>query len=108
MGTRRATTSPDSSGWPTTGGPPETTARYSGLLLVELSPRRVLELADLAQVSRVELAEEARAGRFAHDTLVWCPGMPDWKPASEVPGVAELNGPPPVPEAEPPSPEPSA
>lgn len=59
-------------------------------------------------LSRVELAEEARAGRFAHDSLVWCPGMPDWKPASEVPGVAELIGPPPVPEAEPPSPEPSA
>ena len=48
-------------------------------------------------LSRDELAAEARARRFECDTLVWCPGMSDWKPASEVPGVANLTGPPPVP-----------
>jgi len=49
-------------------------------------------------LSHRELADEARAGRFVRDTLVWCPGMPDWKPAGEVPGIADLVGPPPVPE----------
>ena len=48
-------------------------------------------------LTRRELVEEARAGGFVHDTLVWCPGMPDWKPAGEVAGAAELVGPPPVP-----------
>lgn len=48
-------------------------------------------------LSQRELVEEARAGGFVHDTLVWCPGMSDWKPACEVPGAAELVGPPPVP-----------
>ena len=43
------------------------------------------------------LEDRARSGRFDRDTLVWCAGMSDWKPAGEVPALASLLGPPPVP-----------
>lgn len=52
------------------------------------------------------LRREALAGRIRRDTLVWCAGMSDWQPAGDVPGLAGLFGPPPVPE--PASPEPPA
>jgi len=59
-------------------------------------------------LSREELAREARAGHLAGDTLVWCPGMADWEPASAVPGVRDLAGPPPVPGADRTSPTPGS
>src|SRR5262249_5605976 len=36
-------------------------------------------------------------GRLRRDTLVWSAGMPDWVPAGEVPALAVLLGPPPIP-----------
>ena len=50
------------------------------------------------------LAREARAGRLDRDTLVWCAGMSDWKRAGELPALAGIFAPPPVPEP-PPAPE---
>lgn len=43
------------------------------------------------------LEDRVRSGRFDGDTLVWCAGMSDWQPASQVPALAALLGPPPVP-----------
>jgi len=43
------------------------------------------------------LRREARAGRVRRDTLVWCAGMTEWQPADDVPALAGLFGPPPVP-----------
>jgi membrane protease subunit (stomatin/prohibitin family) len=45
------------------------------------------------------LAQAARQGRLRPDSLVWCPGMGDWAPASGVAALAALfpPGPPPPP-----------
>ncbi len=53
------------------------------------------------------LRREALAGRLNSDTLVWCAGMSDWQPAGDLPALARLFAPPPVPEPPPPSSEPS-
>ena len=43
------------------------------------------------------IARAATDGRLTRDTLVWSPGMPGWLPAGQVPALATLLGPPPVP-----------
>src|SRR5437879_4477910 len=43
------------------------------------------------------LRELAAAGRLRPDDLVWQDGMPDWTPASRVPGLIPTGGPPPIP-----------
>ena len=48
-------------------------------------------------LSGSELLMAIREGRVRRDTLVWCAGMKDWKPADEVSGLIDLLGPPPVP-----------
>ncbi|MCH7707382.1 MAG: DUF4339 domain-containing protein [Myxococcales bacterium] len=48
-------------------------------------------------LSRSEFLMAVREGRVCRDTLVWCAGMKDWKPADEVGGLVDLLGPPPVP-----------
>jgi len=48
-------------------------------------------------LSGSEFLAAVREGRVRRDTLVWCAGMKDWKPADEVGGLADLLGPPPVP-----------
>ncbi len=48
-------------------------------------------------VSGGEFLVAVREGRVCRDTLVWCAGMKDWKPADEVSGLVDLLGPPPVP-----------
>jgi hypothetical protein len=53
------------------------------------------------------LRREVLAGRLGRDTLVWCAGQSDWQPAGEVPALAGLFAPPPVP-GPPPPPETSA
>jgi hypothetical protein len=47
------------------------------------------------------LRREVLAGRLGRDTLVWCAGLSDWQPAGEVPALAGLFAPPPVPGASP-------
>jgi len=49
------------------------------------------------------LRREALAGRIGRDTLVWCAGQSDWQPAGDVPALASLFGPPPVPPGEDPA-----
>ena len=44
-----------------------------------------------------EFLMAVREGRVCRDTLVWCAGMKDWKPADEVSALVDLLGPPPVP-----------
>lgn len=46
------------------------------------------------------LADRARTGRLDRDTPVWCAGMSGWQPAGDVPALASLLGPPPVPETQ--------
>jgi hypothetical protein len=43
---------------------------------------------------RDDMAELARAGRVARDTLVWCAGMSDWEPAGDVRALGILFAPP--------------
>lgn len=52
-------------------------------------------------VDRDTLADLLRRGSLGRDTLVWCAGMPDWRPASRVDGLADLFEPPPVPDGAP-------
>lgn len=65
-------------------------------------------------VEQAELQRLAGIGQFAYSDLVWRPGLPDWRPASEIPELAYLFRPasPPVPVYSPsppvtPSPPPS-
>jgi hypothetical protein len=43
------------------------------------------------------LSRAAAQGRLGRETLVWCPGMTGWLPAAQVPALAALFGPPPLP-----------
>jgi uncharacterized membrane protein YhaH (DUF805 family) len=54
-------------------------------------------------VAVAEIERLARSGAIRRDTLVWCAGMPDWRPASQVNGLASLFA-----QAAPPPPRPSA
>ncbi len=51
--------------------------------------------------SAEQMAQAAQTGRLTRDTLVWCPGMPDWAPAGAVAQLAGLfaSTPPPLPDA---------
>lgn len=46
-----------------------------------------------------QLREHARAGRLTAKTFAWKQGMPEWKPAGEIPEAAQVLGatPPPIP-----------
>jgi len=57
-------------------------------------------------LGREALARAAREGRLADDTLVWTPGMGDWRPARRVRALEGIFGPPPPPAdaASPPTP----
>jgi hypothetical protein len=48
---------------------------------------------------REELRAAVRDGRLGPDTLVWSPGMPDWRRAAEVAELVWLFAPPPLPDA---------
>jgi hypothetical protein len=43
------------------------------------------------------LSQAVAQGRVTRDTLVWCAGMAAWEPAANVPALAALFGPPPLP-----------
>jgi membrane protease subunit (stomatin/prohibitin family) len=43
------------------------------------------------------IGRAAAEGRLRRTTLVWSPGMPAWLPAGQVPSLAALLGPPPIP-----------
>jgi membrane protease subunit (stomatin/prohibitin family) len=43
------------------------------------------------------LGRAVAEGRLTRETLVWSPGMPAWLPAGQVPALAALLGPPPLP-----------
>lgn len=45
-------------------------------------------------LGREALARAVREGRLRADTLVWTPGMPDWRPAGELRALAGLFAPP--------------
>jgi hypothetical protein len=59
-------------------------------------------------VSEEELRSLATAGRLQPTDLVWSSGMPNWQPASSIPGLlpARPGGPPPLPAAAPAAPYP--
>jgi len=71
--------------------PPLTPSWYFGENGSRVGPFTAAHLTQAIQAKRVRAA-----------TLVWCTGMPDWKPASEVPSLAPLfqTGPPPLPPRE--------
>lgn len=56
------------------------------------------------------LAQQALAGRFDGDSLVWTQGMATWRPAREVPDLAAAlnSAPPPIPGEMPPPPPPAS
>src|SRR5262249_9585304 len=53
--------------------------------------------AAVGPLAREALRRAAAEGRLRRDPLVWSAGMPDWAPAGEVPALAVLLGPPPIP-----------
>lgn len=46
-----------------------------------------------------DLERAVRRGRLTAESLVWCAGMDDWRPAGELAALEALFRPPPVPEA---------
>jgi membrane protease subunit (stomatin/prohibitin family) len=51
-----------------------------------------------------QMSQAIAAGQIARDSLVWCAGMPEWKPAAQVPELGagfQSTTPPPVPPAPP-------
>ena len=50
-------------------------------------------------VGREALRRAVREGRLRADTLVWTPGMADWRPAGGLGGLESLFSPPPPPTA---------
>lgn len=59
-------------------------------------------------VGSSEIVRLVRSGTIRRDTLIWHTGMPDWRPAGEVTGLASLfagaaPAPPPAPRARPPA-----
>lgn len=56
-------------------------------------------------VDRETLRSAARDGRVRSDTLVWTPGMADWRPAGRVRALEGIFAPPPPPPPPPPAPD---
>lgn len=76
------------------GGPPPVPGHSAATLYL------VIDGQQAGPFTADQLREHARAGRLTARTYAWRQGMPEWKPASDVPEVAAILGstPPPLPQ----------